>query len=84
MRYLSVSILATLLALITGCSKVTSENYNKIKLGMESSEIEQFLGKPTKCDAILTAKQCVWSSGNKSIDVKFVSDKVVLFSNTGL
>ena len=84
MRYLSVSIIVAMLALITGCSKVTTENYNKIKLGMESSEVEKILGKATKCDAILTAKQCVWTSGNKSIDIKFVSEKVVLFSNTGL
>lgn len=84
MRHLSLSIIVAIAVLMTGCSKVTTENYNKIKLGMESSEVEKILGKATKCEAILTAKQCEWTSGSKSIDIKFVGEKVVLFSNSGL
>ena len=71
-------------AWITGCSKVTRENYDKILMGMEYAEVVELIGEPDKCDAAFGAKSCMWGSESKNIKVNFVADKVVMPSMTGL
>jgi len=73
-----------LLILLVACSKVTNENYSKIKTGMAYPQIVQLLGEPARCDALLNAKTCTWGSKEKTINIQFVADKVVFFSSKGL
>lgn len=67
-----------------GCSKVNRENYDKIKVGMEYSQVINLIGDPDKCDAALGMKNCVWGNGTKNITISFVAEKVVMPTMTGL
>ncbi len=71
-------------ALVMGCSKVTRENYDKIEMGMEYTQVIALIGEPDSCDAALGTKNCIWGNDAKNITVKFVGDNVVLPSMTGL
>ncbi len=77
-------IMAAGLVFIIGCSKLTTQNYNKIKMGMDYNEVVVLLGDADKCDAALGAKSCIWGDENKHIQIKFLADKVVLFSGKGI
>ncbi|WP_097459116.1 DUF3862 domain-containing protein [Mangrovitalea sediminis] len=72
------------LVALAGCSKLTQENYDKLKVGMSYSDVTQLLGKPSECSDALTVKNCNWVSGDSHVNVKFVGDSTVLFSGKGL
>lgn len=69
---------------IFACSKVTQENYEKIKLGMAYEEVVNILGKAQECDSSIGITNCRWESNGKYIKIQFIADKVVLFSAKGL
>lgn len=69
---------------LISCSRVNNDNYRKIAVGMQYSQVIAILGNPTQCNAVLNAKDCSWGSRSKSIDIKFVGDKVIFFSSSGL
>lgn len=69
---------------LSACSKVTAENYDRLELGMSYAEVESILGTPAGCDDILTARNCTWGDTSGSINVSFVGGKVVLFSAQNL
>lgn len=81
-----IMILAVLLFLVfvAGCSKLTRENYDAVKVGMDYQEVTQLLGEPDKCDGALGGKNCIWGNEEKNITIKFVADKVALPSMKGL
>ena len=76
-------ILAATLSL-AACSKVTLENYNQIKVGMEKTKLENVLGTADNCEEKTLHTQCVWGDDSKNITVTLVSDRVTLYSNKGL
>ncbi len=82
-RIKSVLLIIMLLS-VAACSKVNSDNFNKIEVGMEYDKIVALLGEPDKCDIALNAKSCLWTDGDKKIDVKFFADNVVFYSGSGL
>jgi hypothetical protein len=68
-----------------GCSKVSKENYDKIKIGMSYEEVVGVLGKPNTCeDLVLKTKSCMWGSSEKQIKIKFVGDIVAWRSSKGI
>lgn len=69
---------------LPGCSRVNQENYDKLQMGQTYSEVVAVLGKPDQCESVLVAKNCRWGQEPKTITVNFVSDKVILFSSSGL
>ena len=69
---------------ISACSKITQENYEKIKLGMAYEEVVDILGKAQECSSSLGMTNCRWESNGKYIKIQFIADKVVLFSAKGL
>jgi len=74
----------SLLAL-TGCSKVSKENYDKIKIGMSYEEVVGVLGKPDTCEEpIMKTKSCMWVSSDKQIKIKFAADIVAWRSSEGI
>ncbi len=83
---ISLRVAGVLLAAVVlgGCSKVTKENYDKLKVGMDYSEITQIIGNPEHCEEAMGAKSCDWGDDDVGISVKFVADKAVFFSNQGL
>lgn len=78
-------LLTIMLALLTAaCSKVTLENYDKIKTGMAYDAVTGILGKPDSCSEMLTLKSCRWGGEQRFVVVNFVGDKVVLTSAENL
>ncbi len=69
---------------MAGCSRINKENYQKLEVGMSYQEVTELLGEPDQCNAILNAKSCVWQDKDKSITVRFIGDKTVLFSSEGI
>lgn len=70
---------------LTGCSKLTTENYDKLKMGMAVEEVESIIGGADNCSESLGTKTCVWGNEDaKHIKVSFVADNAVAFSNDGL
>lgn len=76
-------VAATTLALV-GCGKVNKENYDKLSVGMEYSEVTNVMGSPDECKETLGTKRCTWGDDAKHIKVSFIADKATLFSNKGL
>jgi hypothetical protein len=70
---------------LAGCSKVSKENYNKIKIGMRYEEVVGVLGKPDTCeDPVLKTKNCIWGSSDRQIKIKFFGDRVAWRSSKGI
>ena len=82
-----VAPLICILSMLTfvGCSKVTKENYDKIKIGMSFEEVVGVLGKPDTCEEpVMTMKSCMWASSDKQIEIKFAGDIVAWRSSKGI
>ena len=77
-------VLLVLLAMPLGCSKLTVDNYKKLKTGLEYSEVVAILGKPDSCSEALFVKNCVWGNEQKNITVNFIGDKVMLSASKNL
>jgi len=82
MKLFLLALLITLL--IGGCSRLTKDNYDKLEMGMEYSKVTALLGKPDNCSDSLSVKSCIWGNEARNIKVNFLSDKVVVFSATGI
>lgn len=67
-----------------GCGKLTKENYNLLKAGMDYYEVVEIFGEADACSMAVGLKNCKWRDDDKYINIKFVGDKVVLFSGYGL
>jgi hypothetical protein len=76
--------LAAMVLLGAGCSKLTKQNYDKLKVGMEFKEVSAILGDTAACDAAMGAKSCTWGGEQQKITVKFVADKVVFMTCKGI
>jgi hypothetical protein len=70
-------LLASCVALLA-CSKLTNENYSKIKVGMPFNEVATLIGQPTSCDDVMGVKSCRWVEKDRSVTVNFVGDQVIL------
>lgn len=68
------------ICLLAACSKVTVENYAKLKAGMEYKEVTGILGSPARCDDIAGFKSCTWGDAKSHVTIQFVGDKVILYS----
>lgn len=77
-------LIAGVCLLLAACNKVTAENFNKLKAGMQRSEVETLLGAPTECKGILVGTSCTWGDAERYISIQFVSDQVVMFAGQGL
>ena len=77
---LAITAIVTL-TLLTGCSKLTKENYDQVKMGMEYDEVVTLLGKPSTCTESIGIKNCEWKSGDKKVLISFIGDNVTIFSS---
>ena len=78
------SVIVAAVLFIAACSKLTPENYAKLKVGMDYAEVVKIIGDPGECSAVLNAQNCVWKDGDKEVQVKFVAEKVVFVSGKGM
>ena len=75
-----VLVAATLLA---ACgSKLTQDNFARIKQGMTQQEVTAILGEPTETSSIslggLSGSSANWTDGKTTISIQFLNDKVQL------
>ena len=70
--------------LLTGCSKLNRENYDKLKMGITYAEASAILGKAERCDDALGTTSCVWGGDGKNIKIRFSADKATFFSSEGI
>ena len=70
--------------LAVACSKVTAENYAKIKSGQTYGEVVESLGKPSRCDDIAGFRSCIWGDEKSNITVRFAGERVILHSATNI
>lgn len=77
-------VLVATILFVAGCSKLTTENYDKLTVGMEYSAVVDILGQADECSGAMGLKKCRWGDDAKHILVNFAGDKVVLFSGEGL
>ncbi|BCL75960.1 hypothetical protein JHS3_16960 [Jeongeupia sp. HS-3] len=75
-------IAALLLAFcLVACSKVTSENYQKINTGMPHDEVVKLLGEPDTTDGGsvfgISGESASWKSRNTAITIQFINGKVM-------
>lgn len=78
-RYFPVA-LAAVAILLSGCGKLTPENYAKLKPGLTYAEVKSILGEPARCDDLVGFKSCRWGDESRNITVRFAGDQVVLYS----
>lgn len=79
----ALSALALVL-LLAACSKVTQENFAKIRDGMTEQEVQAVLGSPTESNTTtvlgISGTSSRWVSGDTVITIRFVNGKVALSS----
>lgn len=80
-RLLCVAALAFALS---ACTKLTVENYDKLKIGMKYDEVKQLLGAPAKCSDLMAMKSCTWGDDKRFVQVSFIADQVVLLNSENL
>lgn len=68
----------------TACSKLTQDNYNKVKAGMNYEEVSAILGKADHCEEAIGTKNCRWGDDKKNIKIAFIADRATVFSNEGI
>lgn len=86
------TVVACMLLIVVGCSKVSQESYEKIETGMTVSQVESILGEGTEESSVGgavgdlsgSAEVLSWGDENKSITVTFVNGKVVAKAQKGL
>lgn len=83
-KFQRLVLLVVLATFLVGCSKLTRENYGKLKVGMEYEEVVNILGKPDECTEALFAKNCTWGSERKNITVNFIGGKVMLYASKNI
>ncbi|ACZ13280.1 hypothetical protein [Sulfurospirillum deleyianum] len=81
MRYL---LIVFVMLFITGCSKISKENYDKIDVGMTYPQVIDLLGQANHCDSLIGMSDCTWGDEKRYIKIKFVADKVMLMHSKGL
>ncbi len=69
------------LALLCGCSKLSPENFEKVKTGMTTAEVKAILGNPSEVktgDLLgVGTTTYIYKSGKKSAELSFINDAVM-------
>jgi hypothetical protein len=78
MKQLTLAI--CLLLVLTACSRLTAENYDRIEVAMTYDEVKQIIGEPTQCDDMLGVKQCTWGDEVQHIKVSFIGGKATFMT----
>jgi len=84
-RVVVFTLVTTAILLISGCSKITQVNYDKIEMGMVKSDIEIVLGAADSCDQLFGTYTCVWGDlEGRHIKIRFIAGRASVFSHDGL
>ncbi len=80
MRIRALAVALALVAATAACSKITEENFNKVRDGMAEPEVLALLGTPTESSSIsllgISGTASKWVAKDAVITVQFVNGKV--------
>jgi hypothetical protein len=76
--------LIMLVCLLSGCTRLSQENYDKLKMGMTYEEVVSILGKPDTCSDTLVAKSCMWGNEQKNIKISFFGNKIIVYTSKSI
>jgi PBP1b-binding outer membrane lipoprotein LpoB len=83
---LTIAAIAAAL-LVAGCSKATSENYQKVEVGMKLDKVHEVLGKPSKTEGDNNGPNSLWVETYNNdpivITITYNGDEVGMKSITG-
>ncbi|MCY7296448.1 DUF3862 domain-containing protein [Alteromonas sp. a30] len=84
-KALALSGLLAAALLLSGCSKLNQQNYDKLEMGMSLEEVESVIGKHDECSTALGTKTCMWGNEkSKYIKVSFMGNAAITFSGDKL
>ena len=84
-RVTLVVLVTTATLLLSGCTKLTKVNYDKIEMGMVKSDIEIVLGPADSCDKLFGTYTCIWGDPKgRHIEIRFIAGRASVFSHDGL
>lgn len=69
---------------LTACSKLTVENYDKLTMGMSYQQVTDIIGSPVSCDEVIGTRTCEWGNETANVHATFISDKAIAFTHKGL
>jgi SmpA / OmlA family len=76
-------LMVLLIGSLAGCarSKITKDNFDRIRLGMTQEEVQQILGPPTESSGleipVFSGTTSKWIKGDTLIQIQFFNGKVV-------
>ncbi len=85
---IALTISVVCLVALSGCgSKVTAENYGKVKEGQTEAQVVEILGTPTSSETqsgpLGSGSKKVWKDGDKTITVGLLNGKVIIAEKSG-
>jgi hypothetical protein len=83
-RPAALGALLAFLALAAGCSKLTVENIDRLKVGMPFDDVVDIIGKPASCDETVGLRNCTWSDDQRSVEATFAAGRLVVTSSRNL
>lgn len=78
-KKLSVLIGIASFLILSGCNKLTQDNYSKVKIGMDRPAVEKLFGKPKNCQNVMMAMNCTWEEDDASLHIQFIDNKVATY-----
>ena len=82
MKTLFIAFAAAMI--LTACSKITQENFNKVQDGMSEQEVQALLGSPSESSSVqvvgISGTSSKWVGGGATVTIGFVNGKVALKS----
>lgn len=74
--------LGFLCVLVFACSKLSQQNFDKIKTNMTMQEVTAIIGQPTSSESIniagISGTSAVWKNKDAEIDIQFLNDRVAV------
>lgn len=78
------TLVISMLIFLFACSKLTQNNFEKIKNDMTMKQVIAIIGEPTTSESItiagISGTSAVWKDKNVEIDIQFLNDKVTVKS----
>ncbi|GAB7129660.1 hypothetical protein JCM19000A_41680 [Silvimonas sp. JCM 19000] len=77
----AVLVLLAAVAMLSACSKVTQENYEKIDTGMVRGDVIKLLGEPDQADSGsvlgISGETAIWEHAGTVITLRIVNGMVI-------
>ena len=79
-----LAVLGACALLAAGCSKLTVDNLDRLKVGMDFDEVVDIIGKPQSCDEAVGVRNCTWSDKDRTVQATFAAGKLLVTTSRNL